>query len=70
MVRLGLRCGKVKVMSEPLKYRVMKANNDALTRHFLKLLCRLEECAEVLEVRLSELESYVKWVEKECVKNE
>jgi len=39
-------------MSE-LKSKIIEANNEALTRHFLKLLYQLEERVEALEVKLS-----------------
>jgi len=54
-------------MSE-LKLRVSEANNEALTRHFLKLLCRIEERVEFLEVKLEELQSHLLWLEKELCK--
>jgi len=48
-----------------LKLRVSEANNEALTQHFLKLLCRIEERVEFLEVKLEELQSHLLWLEKE-----
>lgn len=45
--------------------KVSQANNEALTQHFLKLLCRIEERVEFLEVKLEELQSHLLWLEKE-----
>ena len=41
-------------MSE-LKLKIVEANNEALTQHFIKLLYQLEERVAVLEVKLQKM---------------